>query len=216
MGRLPHLLPDDADEVKITRAWRVIGSETKAVPDVVYPFDPAVIRAIHEFDPNIVPLFCKAIYRASTGEIRVFGWHTIGSFYRDPHYKIPSWAYRVMRPASGPIGIPVTKMNMHIKDKRARKGDGLPGMGAYLPCDWRVYVLLREMYAEWTAKQIMAFQKKVQDDARAKASAAAEEHAAYAVKHDERIMSQHFENIDDADLARLAEPPQPKPQVVVP
>lgn len=214
--RLGHLLPDDASEIRVERAWRVVGSETKAIADAVYPWDPAVVKAIHEFDPNVEPLFCKAVYRSSTGGIRVFGWHAIGSLHRDPRYRVPSWAYRVMRPASGRIGLPATQFDLHLKDRRLPKGNGLPGGGAYLPFDWRVFALLRSMYVEWTARQVLDFNKRVQEDARRIAREKAEQRSEDAWKQDERIMRPHFENIDQHDIARLAEPPEPKLMVTVP
>ena len=45
-------------------SWRPDFFHLSAVPDVLYPYDPAVLRAIREFDPNTIPLTITRGFRA--------------------------------------------------------------------------------------------------------------------------------------------------------
>lgn len=56
--------------------YLAIGYHITLVPDVLYPFDMAMVRRIRrEFDPSFTPIFRKLIYRADTGGTCIFCHH---------------------------------------------------------------------------------------------------------------------------------------------
>lgn len=193
--------PDAQERAERKLAWKIIDTTVSAIPDAFYPHDPAVVRAIREFDKNVFPCFGKRIYQSNTGGIREFGFHMITSVVRDPHYRIPSWATKVLLPTTGPVIRP-THSDMHIIDGRARRGDGLPGIGAYLPFDWRVYRLLREMWQENTPRELARLREKV-ESTRQRDRDAAEERAEYQLRTNKNWLARKIANISQADLGEL-------------
>jgi hypothetical protein len=210
--------PTPGSSVVPGRAWRIIHDSLTAVDDVLYPHDPAVLRAIHEFDPNVIPCFARVVYQAATGAVRVFGWHVIASHVWNRRYRVPKWVGRLMMPTTGSVLRP-TQIDLHLKDRELPKGQGLPGYGAFLPFDWRVHKLLRTMYREYTVQQFMQQQKDIAD-AKSAARIKADEEMEYRIKHTARSMGPHFENMDENDmrklLARAGESPSTQPSPVLP
>ncbi len=156
------------------RAWRGWAVEVSAIPDVLYPFDPAVLRAVHrEFDPHVLPVIVRRVFRSSTGGFRVARFHALARRHRDFELTPAPWTYRVMMPLRGRQQSP-TVMIMHLEDRTTRLGDGLPG--SYLPFNWRVYGALRGLYQtlSTTEKKQLIHQKGRAAQARKKRIAADE------------------------------------------
>jgi len=199
MERYPHLARSAEPP------WKFIHSQVTGVQDVLYPHDPAVIRAIHsEFDPRVVPLFVRRTYRSKSGGTRTFGFHCLGSYLWNPTMKPDRWTERVMKPAHGQA-FRVTQMDMHFED-RTKKVPGLGLPGAYLPFNWGVYAELRGRYQNWTAKQRVRYISENDEAARArKRREAADRRTADIIKADGPMLKRRFDNIDKHDLARLAD-----------
>lgn len=136
--------------------WRPVGAVVSAVPDVIYPWDPAVVRAIHEFDPNVIPLMVRREYRAATGGRLTFRCHAIGSHVWNRTEVAAPWTRSVLTPTwlVDPLRRP-TQMDLHLEDRTTRTGDGRPGR--YLPFDWRVYYALRANYQRLTAREVINY-----------------------------------------------------------
>lgn len=133
------------------RGWRGWCVTVSAAPDVLYPYDPAVLRAIHrEFDPDVVALIVRRVYRSTTGGFRVARFHAFGRRHTNPEFVPPPWTAKVMMPLMGRQPAP-TAMMFHLEDRTTRLGDGLPG--SYLPFNWRAYKAVRALYQTLTTKQ---------------------------------------------------------------
>jgi hypothetical protein len=181
----------------------------------MYPADPAVLRAIHEFDRNVIAVTVTRVYKASTGEERVERRLAIASHLWNPREAAPAaWTRRILVPTWGPIVHP-NHMDMHLENRSARKADGLPG--PLIPFDWRVYRALRAAYQDWTAKEKRKF---IEENDRAaiarKNRIAAERRVAERHEKDRAFLQGHVQNIDRHDMARLlkqATDPEPIPFV---
>jgi hypothetical protein len=199
------------------RGWRAIWTHVSAVPDVLYPYDPAVWRAIREFDPNTIVLMTKRAYQAPTGEERVLRFHTLSSHRWNPDQPPDPALKAVLTPTWCNMPQP-THIDLHLENRRARRGDGLPG--EYIPFDWRVYYALRSSYQEWTGAQIERF--LAENDAAAQAQKrreAAEARVQERFRKEGARLMEHWSRIDKHDAERLiakaiAEA-EPKPMVTI-
>lgn len=180
-------------------AWRPLGVRVSAVPDVCYPWDPAVLSAIHEFDPQVIPVMVLRAYRAQTGGVRIFRYHAIASFvWNSDHYPAP-WTHQVMTSTHGDSVRP-THMDLHLEDRSSRRGDGLPGK--YLPFDWRLYQVLRSQYQRWTVSEVLqAIQRPYEEKQRQVDKAG--ERTAHIVRRNESWLKQRMDNILAADPQKL-------------
>lgn len=206
MARLQHLfegLEEALGDAKTRRrGWRAVWAGVSAIPDVMYPADPAVVRAIHEFDRNVMPVTVTRVYRAPTGEERVERRLAIASHLWNPRDGAPApWTRRILVPTWGPILHP-THMDLHLEDQRTRKGDGLPG--AFIVFDWRIHKALRSAFQEWTAKEKVRF---ISENDRAAVARKNREAARRRVeeRHEkERAwLKGHVDNIDRHDAERI-------------
>lgn len=133
------------------RGWQGYAVNVSAAPDVMYPYDPAVVRAIHrEFDPCVVPLIVRRVYKSSTGGFRVARFHALARRHTNPEFVPAPWTARVLMPLSSRQDAP-TAMLFHLEDRTTRLGDGLPG--SYLPFNWRAYKAARSLYQTMTTKE---------------------------------------------------------------
>lgn len=180
----------------------IVHTEVSCIPHVAYPWDPAVLRAIHEFDPRVIPVWVTRVYRAvDTGGELVLGRHAIASHVWNPRQPPDMNVYRALMPIRGGPQQRPTQLDLHIT--RRPKGNGL--CGDYVPFGWEVYKLLRRTYDEWSAKERMRYVDEHGEVAQAaRARKKAEEEAAYAAKTDSRWLRKHLEQIDQNDLARIA------------
>jgi hypothetical protein len=198
-------------------AWRAIDAHVSAVPDAAYPVDWNIIRAIHEFDPNVMPLMVTKVYQAQTGEIRKYRFHAIASRRWNPDGAPAEWTRKVLTPTHIFMPQP-THMDMHLEDLTKKPGKGLPG--AYLPFGWGVYYGLREMYQEWTVAEKLQYMEEHGEEARARKEREwVEKDRETEVRNNKRAQ-QHLRNIDKRDIenrvAKLLEAQKPAPRIVVP
>lgn len=138
--------------LRLQRAWRAVHTHVQLIPHVMYPYDPAVLRAIREWiDPNAVAVWVTKVYQAQTGGLRLAGFHALASNVWNPRGEAPApWTRRVLMPSTGALLYP-NHMNFHVMDGRTRKGDGLPG--EYLPFDYRVFKIARDLYDKWSLRE---------------------------------------------------------------
>lgn len=171
------------------------------MPDALYPFDPAVWRAIREFDPNTLILMTKRAYRAPTGEVRVFRYHTLASHRWSPANRPDYRLSSVLTPTWLNMPQP-THVDLHLENRKERTGDGLPG--AFVPFDWRVYHALRASYREWEFKDAKRYMDEKGERALAQqARLAALERVAERVRKDGKWLKERFSRIDKHDAERL-------------
>lgn len=216
-GRLQHLFEgmEEALQRSKSRGWRAWWAGVSAIPDVMYPADPSVLRAIREFDPNVMAVTVTRVYRASTGEERVERRLAIASHLWNPREEAPAaWTRRILVPTWGPVLHP-NHMDMHLEDRSARRGDGLPG--TFIPFDWRVHKALRAAWQDWTQTEKVRF---IQENDRAAVARrnrlAAEQRIRERHHEDRRFLKRHVEGIDRHDMERIlrqVNDPEPAPFV---
>ena len=144
-------IPQPRPSMGARRGWRGWCVTVSAAHDVMYPHDPAVLRAIHrEFDPDVVALIVRRVYRSTTGGFRVARFHALGRRHTNPEFVPAPWTAKVMMPLMGRQASP-TAMMFHLEDRTTRMGDGLPG--SFLPFNWRVYKACRSLYQTLTTKE---------------------------------------------------------------
>ena len=138
--------------------YLLVAEEFSTIPDVRYPWDPAIVRAIREFCPDVVPLLIRSVWRWSNynewghlGEPLVIVRHGIARAISGSDLKIPAHQFYCQMPSGPGYGIKSRYlpspnwMEVNWYDKEDRPyGFDLPG--AYLPFDWEFYHCLRRAY----------------------------------------------------------------------
>jgi len=109
--------------------------------------DPAVTKAIHEFDPGAIPLWRVQLWRLPTGPEVIVVHHGIGRYFPVPRYfrKRP---LRVEMPlgARGPAPNALDKILEDDSTLQYKQG----GPGDYQPWDWSIYAWCRFQYDKTT------------------------------------------------------------------
>lgn len=159
----PTITAPIRDSFHTAPGYRELAVEYSCVPDPLYPWDPAVLRAIWTFDPRVVPLWVRDIYLspADTGEpeVVVFGRHGIG--------------VTIDTPVGQPIPMPCTMPSMPCQGVSFKAPStvilvwhsGLFGYthpkyvdlpGEYMPFDMGLYHYLRASYLDnATSKEVI-------------------------------------------------------------
>ena len=188
-----------------------VATIVQVVPDVTYPWDPAVVRAIRrEFDPNMVPVWIRKVYKHDTGGVEVTGYHGIASHKWSPDVRVPLWVYRALMPTVGGFERP-TSIHLHLREKDPQ---GVPIPGSFVPFDWRIYDGLISGRDEMTTAERKQFLKDHGREAEAaKASEAAHEQAAQRWKDDGAWIKRRAQEITASDIKEAVhkkpEPPKP-------
>jgi hypothetical protein len=167
------------------RGWRLIDVTYSCVPDAVYPWDPAVLRAIWEFDPEVVPVWEKWIFMpplddSSSDEVLVVGRHCVAR--HKPTLVNEAYPFLCEMPTMPCQGVVFQRPNVLefvLADGNKEEGTDLPG--PYVAWDWNLWRLLRELYnpctdgqklgEEYIEREVQrreASKKSVRDDLRAR------------------------------------------------
>ena len=152
LAAAPSISVPVRDTAESAPGWRFLGEAYSCIPDAVYPWDPAVVRAIREFCPDVVPMTIRTVWKSSRldGEPRtmVLVRHSIARAIRDPI--CPIHRFHCEMPSTGVSGVRLTRPNyieLNWYDKEVRPwGFDLPG--EYLPFDWELYESLRLAYVD--------------------------------------------------------------------
>jgi hypothetical protein len=134
------------------------------VPVPGYEKDPAVTKAVREFDPGAIPIWRVQLWSFPGSDTsRTIVHHGIGRYYPVPRYlKKP---FRVEMPANDRSD-PPNVLDAILEDQRTedyRRG----GPGGYLPWDWSLYRWCRWMFDRITADSYRRFlDAKREKDAR--------------------------------------------------
>jgi hypothetical protein len=135
----------------------------QVVPDVTYPWNPEVVKAMRRIDPSIVPLWVTWAYKPpkddANKDIFVTGRHAVG--WHLPQYD--SQDFHVLMP-TGPIdGLTFKRPNRlwkiyHVASETEER------IGGFVPWSWWMYYNLREEFREMgapTIKEYIADKKAV-------------------------------------------------------
>lgn len=145
------------------KGWRDVTVIYDCIQDPLYPYDPAVIKRIQQFRPEVAPLRVRYVYRRPRGDSRsydtkVITLHGLGTY--DPGYPAELQINPEM-PSNFPAGLTFQKPN-HI---RFVHYSTLPAwsdfVGEYLPCDGSFYAKAKELlggdnFEEDSQKAILA------------------------------------------------------------
>lgn len=126
------------------------------VPVPGYEKDPAVTRAIREFDPGAVPIWRIQLWTfPGSSRVEQVVHHGIARYYPVPRYVRRH--FHVEMPASDHSD-PPNFLDAILEDQAVeeyRRG----GPGGHLPWDWSVYRWCRWMYDRITAKSYLDFMR---------------------------------------------------------
>jgi hypothetical protein len=144
------------DSAASAPGWLNVGYYYSAVPDVEYPWDPAVVRAFREISDDVVPIMIRSVWRWSNyyelgklGPALVLKRHGIARAVRNAttvhefHCEMPGAPTPGLRIPGRPVDDSVPnyiEIVWHDRDRRDLSFD-LPG--AYLPFDWEFFQLHR-------------------------------------------------------------------------
>lgn len=137
--------PDDAP------GWSMVEERYSAIPDVAYPPDPAVLRALRAFCPDVTYFAIYSTWRSSKDDgprkHMTLMRHGVARRVEDPRHEVHDFYCEM--PATPVPGFPTLYQPNYVElnhyDRHDRPwGYDLPG--AYLPFDWYLYYDLYESY----------------------------------------------------------------------
>jgi len=197
-----------------------LGTIVSAVPSELYPADPAVVRAMRQVDPRIVPLTVRKVYKTQGGSRIVQTYHAIGIHEPEPDAPLWPWVYRCLMPSTPtrPRLERPTRILYHLWDPGTRSSL-YPGPGLWLPFDWRWLNALESVQREMTAAEAREIREERGREAQSRrAREQALREAADVEKSDQRVLDRNVAafDVDDwrmVDKGLLAPPRQPQEYV---
>lgn len=221
--RLNHAMPSYqvpvADSPYTCPGWLWIGTFFSCVPDSMYPWDPAVLRAIREFEPTVVPLTVRFVYRqADYGNLQepvVFVRHGIGRYERSVVAPLMPFSCDMpSTPIPGCRHLPRPNILEVIWEDKKEPGSDLPG--PYLPFDWELYASLRQSYvSNLTGKELARKMIDGHASERAREYNRKHDEAAYITRDLEKFYSIEPSEVELKEAVLGREPPKPPPMVYV-
>lgn len=151
-GIFPSLPPSVGIPIGERKGWRVLGIHYTCIPNSLYPWDPAVIRGIWEFEPTWVPMWVvhEAINDGMDSPIS-FGNHAIGRVVDDPRMGTDYFTlggFSVSMPSMPCQGISFRRpSHLELLIPWWDRYPALP-FGPYYPFDWSVVRFLKEVHME--------------------------------------------------------------------
>jgi len=121
------------------RGWIFVGSFISAVPDVMYPWDRDVVRALRQMDRGIVPVFCKMVYlppysHAQRDEV-VFPRHGLALYRPVPAHEAEPFPIEMPTQLGSRDRFPRPNMYLvTLLEEPTIPGTELPG--GYIPMGW--------------------------------------------------------------------------------
>ena len=202
----PNGRPVERRQPTLPTIHRLVTTVVSQIPNELYPFDPAVVRAIQrEFDPDFIPVWVKNVFRVGTGGYVVQQYHAAAAaadasalnVVREPE----AWTQRSLPPVYGERKRP-TRLHLHFFN---RGPGGRPVQGTFVPFGWNIYWFLTSMRDTMDAQEKKAFLEKHDPAvAQAKAVREADEAVAYKEKQDAGYLARNLEAFDVSDWKRLA------------
>jgi len=146
--------------------WLEIGQFFYLGESPLYPRDPDVTRALHVFDPGLIPAWCRWVFQPPQDDIGtefvVFGRHAVLRHKWDPHnYHEPIPNLEIPPSYKGPVPNIIERI-MDCGGREPTEADSdLPG--PYEPWDWSLYYKLRYDYCADHKVLIEAQREKRED-----------------------------------------------------
>lgn len=213
------------DTAESAPGWRFLGEFYSCVPDVAYPWDPAVLRAIREFSPDAQPIHIRTVWKSSRldGEPRtmVLVRHGLARTIRDPI--CPVHVFQCRMPSTPIPGAPRLTTPNYIEvnwyDKEVRPwGYDLPG--EYLPFDWEFYYALRASSVKGlSGREVTMLLSNPYYERKERQARFAREEQAYIDRDLNEYAAKKLEQVSDVEREQyaLGEPePVRRPSIIVP
>lgn len=197
----PYKRPVYMDQVHTTPGWREIGQFFSLVEHPVYVKNPAVTKAIREFDPTIVPMGCCWVFDAPSNDAgrfrtEVFYRHALGRYKWDPWNPPPKFNVAVPPGYCGPVpNILERVLDCGGREPNEKDAD-LPG--PYEPWDWPLYYKLRFEYCE-SPREVIAGQKRV-EEARQKRLDFMKDDFRHEMGHLQKFVTDKLEHMSDIEI----------------
>lgn len=176
--------------------WRIVGDDVyTCVPPPGYEIDPAVLAAIHEFDPGLIPIWRIQFWIRPNEERREVVVHS-GIARHFPHPRYMRRAFHVLMPAAAEH--PVPNFLDAIFEDQLCGTYMMGGPGGYMQWDWSVYYWCREKFMSVTVKrfdQLMENKRNRLAELRKKHK----EELAYRLKQIEPYLQKRAAGISDVE-----------------
>lgn len=184
----------------------MLGIEWSCVPDAEHPWDPAVMRAIWEFDPEAVPLWCRWTFLPPSDE----GWREPVTFGRHAMGR----AKPISREWLPPFPVEMPEMPVcGVSFKRptliepATTSYLMPMIGdvpgPYIPFDWDVYYFHRASFNDrHSPREVAQIRREAEE---AKMAAAKRQREAWIADRDKDIGRYIDKKLANASTAETEE-----------
>lgn len=140
----------DVEFRRPSEVWQFVDEHISAVGSETYPWNPEIVKAIREFEPDFCPLWVVSVYVSPAGTIEKFGRHAIGKDYRfyDPDEKVKPFKVHTASYGVNAGRRPVMITDI-LQNKDVRVIPDLSVFG-YRPLDWTVYYAAKKDH--WVRK----------------------------------------------------------------
>jgi hypothetical protein len=176
--------------------WKLKGYTLSAVADPIYPYDPAVLDAIHEFWPEAVYLRRLWIYERQGKPYR-FMRHALGSYLWNPRTAKPG--FRVEMPVDATFPVP-TQIELTLSTEAKPFHPVMPG--EFVEWSWATYHYVRSVYDDQhTPEQRyeMIVQRRLDEEERQKGKLAQEWE--YIKNQDRKYEQRCLDALSDVEIA---------------
>ena len=132
--------------------WCFVAETISACGSEAYPVDPAIVKAIREFEPDFCPLWVTTTYRSPAGSYKVFGRHAIGI---DCKTHVQEGQHKPVRVWTATYGVNAGRRPILVEELiQDEKVELIPELKVYgyAPMDWGFYHKARKSWYEQKRK----------------------------------------------------------------
>lgn len=139
-----HRAPWDIDRptaevpfIKPSDTWQFVDEHITAVGSECYPWDPAVVAALREIEPDFCPLWVVSVYLSPAKTIHRFGRHAVGI---DTKNHIQEGKHQPLRVWGASYGVNAGRRPIVVSDILQDKSERIvPELSVYgyQPLDWQ-------------------------------------------------------------------------------
>ncbi len=182
--------------------------------DVTYPWNPAIVRAIRSFDPDVIPATVKRTYRLPTGGAVVFRYYALLRRTTTPHMRHAHFNTHI-----GHMGgiAPNIEELIFEGEKPAGAPDGWPG--AFIPMTWDIYYRTKRAFhlGQRSAKKIAEDIRAAREKLKELQWKALHDELDYRWDHDEPYFTRVAQQLSGPEIASIGRHVQreKKPMVFV-
>lgn len=168
--------------------------------DVTYPWNPAIVKAIRSFDPDVIPATVKRTYQLPTGGTAVFRYYALLRRTTTPHSRHAHFHTHV-----GHMGGVAPNIEDLIFEDQKPEGtpDGWPG--AFMPMTWDLYYRAKRAFylGQRSAKKIAEDIRAARQRAQELAWKALHDELDYRFDHDEPYITELARKLSGPELASI-------------